>query len=196
MKVSFKRRLIAYIIDLALLSILVTLTLVIFPNDKKEIKQINNNINIITEDLLNDKIDNSQYLNMYAKYNYKLEKKQINTNVLNLIYIIFLYILVPFFAGGQTIGKIVTKIKIVNEDNTDIQFNKLIIRSLFINFLIYPIVTIPLIYLFSAKIYFILSLFLILIEFLLVLFTIFMVLYRHDRKGIHDILTKTKVIKF
>ncbi|MBQ2408067.1 MAG: RDD family protein [Bacilli bacterium] len=195
MKVSFKRRLIAYIIDLALLSILVTLTLVIFPNDKKEIKQINNNINIITEDLLNDKIDNSQYLNMYAKYNYKLEKKQIKTNVLNLIYIIFLYILVPFFAGGQTIGKIVTKIKIVNEDNTDIQFNKLIIRSLFVNFLIYPIVTIPLIYLFSAKIYFILSLFLILIEFLLVLFTIFMVLYRHDRKGIHDILTKTKVIK-
>lgn len=195
MKVSFKRRLIAYIIDLALLSILVTLTLVIFPNDKKEIKQINNNINIITEDLLNNKIDNSQYLNMYAKYNYKLEKKQIKTNVLNLIYIIFLYILVPFFAGGQTIGKIVTKIKIVNEDNTDIQFNKLIIRSLFVNFLIYPIVTIPLIYLFSAKIYFILSLFLILIEFLLVLFTIFMVLYRHDRKGIHDILTKTKVIK-
>jgi uncharacterized RDD family membrane protein YckC len=195
MKVSFKRRLIAYILDLALLSILVTLTLVIFPNDKKEIKQINNNINIITEDLLNDKIDNSQYLNMYAKYNYKLEKKQIKTNVLNLIYIIFLYILVPFFAGGQTIGKIVTKIKIVNEDNTDIQFNKLIIRSLFVNFLIYPIVTIPLIYLFSAKIYFILSLFLILIEFLLVLFTIFMVLYRHDRKGIHDILTKTKVIK-
>lgn len=195
MKVSFKRRLIAYIIDLALLSILVTLTLVIFPNDKKEIKQINNNINIITEDLLNDKIDNSQYLNMYAKYNYKLEKKQIKTNVLNLIYIIFLYILVPFFAGGQTIGKIVTKIKIVNEDNTDIQFNKLIIRSLFVNFLIYPIVTIPLIYLFSAKIYFILSLFLILIEFLLVLFTIFMVLYRHDRKGIHDILTKTKIIK-
>lgn len=195
MKVSFKRRLIAYIIDLALLSILVTLTLVIFPNDKKEIKQINNNINIITEDLLNDKIDNSQYLNMYAKYNYKLEKKQIKTNVLNLIYIIFLYILVPFFAGGQTIGKIVTKIKIVNEDNSDIQFNKLIIRSLFVNFLIYPIVTIPLIYLFSAKIYFILSLFLILIEFLLVLFTIFMVLYRHDRKGIHDILTKTKIIK-
>lgn len=195
MKVSFKRRLIAYIIDLALLSILVTLTLVIFPNDKKEIKQINNNINIITEDLLNDKIDNSQYLNMYAKYNYKLEKKQIKTNVLNLIYIIFLYILVPFFAGGQTIGKIVTKIKIVNEDNSDIQFNKLIIRSLFVNFLIYPIVTIPLIYLFSSKIYFILSLFLILIEFLLVLFTIFMVLYRHDRKGIHDILTKTKVIK-
>jgi uncharacterized RDD family membrane protein YckC len=195
MKVSFKRRLIAYILDLALLSILVTLTLVIFPNDKKEIKQINNNINIITEDLLNDKIDNSQYLNMYAKYNYKLEKKQIKTNVLNFIYIIFLYILVPFFAGGQTIGKIVTKIKIVNEDNTDIQFNKLIIRSLFVNFLIYPIVTIPLIYLFSAKIYFILSLFLILIEFLLVLFTIFMVLYRHDRKGIHDILTKTKVIK-
>lgn len=195
MKVSFKRRLIAYIIDLALLSILVTLTLVIFPNDKKEIKQINNNINIITEDLLNNKIDNSQYLNMYAKYNYKLEKKQIKTNVLNLIYIIFLYILVPFFAGGQTIGKIVTKIKIVNEDNTDIQFNKLIIRSLFVNFLIYPIVTIPLIYLFSAKIYFILSLFLILIEFLLVLFTIFMVLYRHDRKGIHDILTKTKIIK-
>ena len=138
MKVSFKRRLIAYIIDLALLSILVTLTLVIFPNDKKEIKQINNNINIITEDLLNDKIDNSQYLNMYAKYNYKLEKKQIKTNVLNLIYIIFLYILVPFFAGGQKIRKIVTKIKIVNEDNTDIQFNKLIIRSLFVNFLIYP----------------------------------------------------------
>ena len=50
MKVSFKRRLIAYIIDLALLSILVTLTLVIFPNDKKEIKQINNNINIIIYD--------------------------------------------------------------------------------------------------------------------------------------------------
>lgn len=195
MKVSFKRRLSAYLIDLIILSILVTLTLVIFPNDKKAIKEINSNINTINEDLLNDKISNNEYFKLYAKYNYQLEKKEIKTTIFNLIYIIFLYILVPFFSSGQTVGKIITKIKVVNNDNTDVKLNKLIIRSLFVNFLLYPLVTIPLVYLVSTNIYFVLSLILILIEFLLVLFTIFMVLYRHDRKGIHDILTKTKIIK-
>lgn len=195
MKVSFKRRLSAYLIDLILLNILISLTLIIFPNDKKQINEINNNINSITENILNDKISNSEYLNLYAKYNYKLEKKQIKTSILNIIYIIFLYIAIPIFSEGQTIGKIITKIKIVNDDNTNIKINKLIIRSLFVNFLAYPIFSISLIYLILDKLYFTLSLFLIIIEFLLVLFTIFMVLYRHDRKGIHDILTKTKVIK-
>ena len=51
------------------------------------------------------------------------------------------------------------------------------------------------IYFVKYNIYFIISIFLTFIEFFIVIFTIFMVLYRQDKKGLHDILTKTKVIK-
>ena len=108
---------------------------------------------------------------------------------------IFLYIIVPFISRGQTIGKILTKTKVVNLDGSDIKLYNIILRALIINFLIYPLITIPIIYFIKYNIYFIISIFLTFIEFFIVIFTIFMVLYRQDKKGLHDILTKTKVIK-
>jgi uncharacterized RDD family membrane protein YckC len=195
MKASFKRRLTAYLIDLVLLSMLISLTLVIFPNDNKIIIENNSKISELSENLLNDKITNVEYLKTYAQYNYNIEKSQLRMSIFNIIYIMFLYILIPIFSKGQTVGKIITRIKVINDDNTNIKTNKIFIRSLFTIFLIYPLIMVPLIYLNSSILYFVISLILTLIEFLLVLFSIFMVLYRHDKKGLHDILTKTKVIK-
>lgn len=195
MKASFKRRLTAYLIDLVLLSMLISLTLVIFPNDNKIIIENNSKISELSENLLNDKITNVEYLKTYAQYNYNIEKSQLRMSIFNIIYIMFLYILIPIFSKGQTVGKIITRIKVINDDNTNIKTNKIFIRSLFTIFLIYPLIMVPLIYLNSSILYFVISLILTLIEFLLVLFSIFMVLYRHDKKGLHDILTKTEVIR-
>jgi uncharacterized RDD family membrane protein YckC len=195
MKASFKRRLTAYLIDLVLLSMLISLTLVIFPNDNKIIIENNSKISELSENLLNDKITNVEYLKMYAQYNYKIEKSQLRMSIFNIIYIMFLYILIPIFSKGQTVGKIITRIKVINDDNTNIKTNIIFIRSLFTIFLIYPLIMVPLIYLNSSILYFVISLILTLIEFLLVLFSIFMVLYRHDKKRLHDILTRTQVIR-
>ena len=195
MQATFKKRALAYLIDLVLLGILVTLTLVIFPNNKEKINETNKDINVLTESYINDKINTGEYLKKYSKYNYKVEKLEIKINIFNAIYMIFLYIIVPFISRGQTIGKILTKTKVVNLDGSDIKLYNIILRALIINFLIYPLITIPIIYFVKYNIYFIISIFLTFIEFFIVIFTIFMVLYRQDKKGLHDILTKTKVIK-
>jgi uncharacterized RDD family membrane protein YckC len=195
MQATFKKRALAYLIDLVLLGILVTLTLVIFPNNKEKINETNKDINVLTESYINDKINTGEYLKKYSKYNYKVEKLEIKTNIFNAIYMIFLYIIVPFISRGQTIGKILTKTKVVNLDGSDIKLYNIILRALIINFLIFPLITIPIIYFVKYNIYFIISIFLTFIEFFIVIFTIFMVLYRQDKKGLHDILTKTKVIK-
>ena len=195
MPATFKRRIQAYLIDLFLLAILVSLTLVIFPNDKEKINETNKNINILSETYLNDKINTKEYLKEYSKYNYEIETLEIKTNIFNAIYIIFLFTIVPFISKGQTIGKIIMKAKVVNEDGSNISLNSIILRALLINFLIYPFITIPLIYFIKPNLYFFISIFLTIIEFFIVIFTVFMVLYRHDKKGLHDILTKTKVIK-
>ena len=87
MKASFKRRLTAYLIDLVLLSMLISLTLVIFPNDNKIIIENNSKISELSENLLNDKITNVEYLKTYVQYNYNIEKSQLRMSIFNIIYI-------------------------------------------------------------------------------------------------------------
>ena len=103
MQATFKKRALAYLIDLVLLGILVTLTLVIFPNNKEKINETNKDINVLTESYINDKINTGEYLKKYSKYNYNVEKLEIKTNIFNAIYMIFLYIIVHLLINSKNL---------------------------------------------------------------------------------------------
>lgn len=183
-------------IDMIILGMVITLSLMLFSNKNSEnIGNLNNELDKINEQVLEEEITTENYFYRYAQINYQLDKTEVLDNILNTLYIIFLFIYIPFFLHGQTIGMKLFKIKVVKESGKQATLNDFLFRSLLIYSLGYLIITLAMIYLISSLAYLILSLILLISEFLLVIISAFMVSYRHDKKGLHDMFTKTKVIK-
>lgn len=196
MNANFFRRFLAYFIDMVILGMIITLSLMLFSNKNSEnLITLNNEVREVNEQLLEKEITSENYIYRYAELNYQIDKMEVIDNILNSLYIILLFVYVPFILKGQTLGMKLTKIRIVKDDGLEATLNDYLFRSILIYSLGHLFITLAVIYILPSFVYFTISSSLLFLEFLLVFISVFMILYRHDRKGIHDILTRTKVIK-
>lgn len=196
MNANFFRRFLAYFIDMIILGIVISFSLMLFSNKNSDnLITLNNEVREINEQLLEKEITSENYIYRYAELNYQIDKMEVIDNILNSLYIILLFVYVPFLLKGQTLGMKLIKIKIVKDNGLEANLNDFLIRSILIYSLGHLFITLAVIYILPSFIYFTISSSLLFLEFLLVFISVFMILYRHDRKGIHDILTRTKVIK-
>lgn len=195
MNASFIRRMGAYLIDLFILGLLISMMLVIFNiGGNKNIKELETERNTISTKFINEEINYENYLYQYAEIDYLIDREQIFVNVVNTMIIMLLYIFLPFYMEGSTLGKKITKIKVVKEDGTKASLNTLFFRSMLINYLGYLLIALASIFILNSFGYFIVTLILTILEILLVIISSFMILYRHDKRGLHDIITHTKVV--
>ena len=195
MKELFMRRLFAYILDFLALSCFLVIPLMFLPMNEKKLVEVQNNLVETTDSYLRQDINENEFFENYGKYIYDLDKLQIPQNIANSLLIIILFTIVPFYQNGQTFGKKVMKIRVVALDGTNATMNQLIVRSLIIHFLGYALVALGLIFILNQNYYFLVATFFNLCEYLLVIISIFMLLYRRDQRGLHDIITKTKVVQ-
>lgn len=184
MKAKLFPRLLAYIIDI---SLLLVITFVFFENDMSAIKVNNTNY-------LNGVIDYNTFMDRNALLIFQHDKQNILIYLINVLYIILYFCVFPLYNEGATIGKKITGIKVEGAYNQSLTFKNLFLRNLIINGLFYLIVCILFLYLFSANVYFVLVTLAGFIQIVLVITSIFMILYRKDKRGLHDLLSKTKVV--
>lgn len=195
MNASLKKRIIAYLIDLFILSSLIGLILLVFNiGGNKNIYELELQRSTISTDFLNKNITYENYITQCAEINYLIDREQIFVNVVNTMIVMLLYVFLPFYMDGSTVGKKLMKIKIVKLDGTKVNMNTLFFRACLINYLGYLLISLAGILILSDFSYFIVTFILTLLEVLLVIISGFMILYRHDKRGIHDILSHTKVI--
>ncbi len=189
-----KKRFLAYLIDSIFITIILTLIYQItFINpyydeyieySKKHLE--NQNINDILEYTNSDEFDE----NLYALANYGKVYF-----IVDSVVIIGYFVFFQKFNNGQTLGKKLMKIKIANIDNKELSIKLMFIRSVFIyeilaNLLrfIY-IFTSPSVVSYSLGDSIVLNLFSIIFWICL-----FMVLFTKDHRGLHEKISKTKVI--
>ena len=67
-------------------------------------------------------------------------------------------------------------------------------RDLLINFIGYMLITLGLVFIIKDYSYFIVSFILTIFEVLLVIISTFMILYKSEKRGVHDYITSTQVI--
>ena len=96
---------------------------------------------------------------------------------------------------GATIGKKFMKIRIVNNDNTDITFLQMFIRTSIINEILPMIMIFVLVFLTSGISFFIGYSLISFIENIFVIICIFMILCRKDNLALHDIMSRSMVIE-
>lgn len=191
MKATFIQRLLAYLLDFIIISLIFSLITAGFKTDNS----ISEKYDVLYEKLMKEEITSKEYLNDYTNLIYENQKANVIPNTLNIVLIIVYFIVFQYLNKGQTIGKKLMKIKIVTQQKKEISLLQMFIRSIMIYSIFSGLTNILLFFNISKKLY--MSLYLIIgsIESLILLLCAIFILYRNDKRTLHDIATKTMVIK-
>ena len=187
MKTTLIKRIQAYLIDLCFLFIAVFVFNLFSPSI-----DFNDKINILNSDFILNNINFSEYLTQVGGIYKEIDKSNILINILNVIYIILYFVIFPYYNKGQTIGKRILNIKVRSMGNREASIKQLFIRSLIITGLLYLLLM--LIALFLPFNYFILISIFGLLQIILIIICMVMVFVRKDKRGLHDLISGTRVL--
>lgn len=192
MNVNFLKRFLAYLIDIILVGTIMGIISAIFTT--KNATVLSNQFLELNEQVINTKLDFGIYYSRVADITLSLDRENFMINIINCVIIILYFVVLPLYKNGQTLGKKIFKIKIVREDKEDLTANELIIRNIVVNGLLNTFLAFCLVFLLSGFEYFTITSILGFIQFVLVVVSVCMIIFRKDKKGLHDIITKTKVV--
>ena len=189
---SFFDRLGCYLLDVLLIFAISSVISVFIPSKGND---INKEITTLTEKYTNGEVGSEAFINEYQDLMYKYQKDNYLSTVvsvgLNFIY----FVVFAYFNKGQTIAKKLTNIKVVdNKTEERPKFWQMLVRNMFIYSLLSNVII--LILLFTSKNNFIYCYMLVGgFDLMFVMITVMFVLYRKDKRGLHDMMACTKVVK-
>lgn len=187
------KRILAYVIDMAIFGIIIWIAGMFLKNNQN-ISVLNLELNEINELAFNHEIGIMTYLSRYAEIMFNLDQQKVLLSIVNCFFILLYFVGMPYFFDGMTLGKKLMGIKVVRRDGELLMLNDLIIRNLIINGLGFMLISLCILYITPSMVYFIISTILGIFQIILVIISVFMIIYRKDKRGLHDILGNTKVI--
>lgn len=193
MKASLKKRAMAYIIDLFIVSVLASLISFFLPTSVTQI-ELEKDMSQLSESYLIGAIGTIEYLKDYSILSHQFDKGLVVLYLLEATILFLYYQILPYFYGGKTIGCRLMHIKIESSNDTKLHFSTLFLRNLWINGFAYFVLFMIGLYVFSDKIYFFAITFLAIIQILVVIASIFMIKYRRDKRSFADIMSHSTVI--
>ena len=188
----FKKRFFAYLIDILILSCIISFISMFFNSDNYI--NLNNELNQINNSFINGEIPFETYFNQFYTVNFSIQKELFFYNLFSVVISILYFVVYPIYNGGQSFGKKIMKIKIVS-DSDRLFSNSLIFRYLFMDGIGVSILSLCLICFVNGFYFMIFNSILSFLQFLVVIISIFMVIYRDDEKSLPDLIAGTKVIE-
>lgn len=145
-------------------------------------------------DKLNKEIDDN-YNNTYKELYYKIEKNSVMYFIIYLVAVIAYFIGFNKYTKGQTLGKKLMRLKIVNsnDENKDVPVWKFIVRSIILYQPIYYIVKLIGISFMGINMYYDITNIVYNVQGYLEMLIIAMVMIRLDGRGPQDLLARTRV---
>ena len=193
MKSTFFERFAAYFIDIIIISLIISIVGYTLPNNTDKYQK---QLTEITDKYLDNEVSAEEYANEYMEILYNNQKSNIIGSSISVILTIAYFVVFQYMNKGQTLGKKLLKIRVVDKDtNKPTTIVKGLIRSLFTLNIASGVLNILFIYTLNKTSYFLGYGFVGGLEWLFIIITIFFVLYRKDGRGLHDMMTNTTVIK-
>lgn len=195
MEAKFSSRLLAFLIDVIIVTLIFSLINSLLPKSHN-IQVLEQELTELRSNYLKKDIDISVYFNRYATIQRSLDQQHIPNYILNTVIILCYFGLVPYYWDGKTVGKKLLKIKVIkNEKKTKVSLNDYLLRLLINNGIICLLISMVTVFIFDDVKYLLTVIICGIIQFLLVIISSFMIIYRHDLKGVHDLICGTSVIK-
>lgn len=190
----FLQRLVAYLIDGFIITMIISMIASLFVNSDA-IQKINNELVDLINKLQTNDVSYLTYIKEVSVLELELAKQSGITTIVTLFVEILYFVVFQIYNSGQTIGKKIMKIKVIS-NNGELTMNQMIVRSLLINSVLLNMISLvavsfindPMQYLYVFGSFES-------IQYLFVIVTTLMIMFRKDHLSLHDMITNTRVIK-
>ena len=193
MKASFFKRMGAFVIDYFIVLVIVSLITMGFNTNKNN--DLNSQMNQLISDYQNEKITIDEYKDETYKLNYELQKENITVNIVTITLYIGYFVVFATLNKGQTLGKKLLKIRVVNKNNDKPSIWNMLVRSLFIYNIISILFSTVAVKFLNINTFTYIYTTLGYIECFVIIISFFMVIYKKDGRGLHDMMAGTNVIE-
>ncbi len=190
-KATFFQRLVAYLVDVILLNII--LVIVTAGMDTTRVEEINKQVNETATAYINGEMSPTEYLDKTNELNYDMNKASVVVNGISLALTIAYFTVFQYMNKGQTIGKKLLKIKVVS-DGKKPSVGAMVIRTFVIDGIVVSLLSFGLMFILNKSMYGMVYTGVSFVFEIVVIVSAFMILYRKDKRGIHDMLAKTEVV--
>ncbi len=190
---TFFERLIAYVADIFIVSLLLGLIGYGLPDTTSK---VNDELKILEEKYIAKEITEEVYLEEYYNLFYDLQVSSKLTLGVTLGFTIAYYVVFQTLYNGQTLGKKIFRLRVVDSDNKEkIGFVRMFCREVFTMSIFSSMCNLIFLFVFKKDVYLVSYMGVFLCEGIFIILSMLFVLYRKDKRGLHDILAKTCVVK-
>lgn len=187
------KRIIAFVIDIVIVSLVVSL-INLLPLDpykdkyKDAYEKYNEVVQKSTEDEKND------YKDEIIELNYEVYKYRTYSSMFSATALILYFGVLPLVMNGQTLGKKIMKLRVVSNNEKKLNFWKYLIRIVILNNIWLSLINIGAVYVVSGVKFYYVTYVISMLSSLIYMLNLIMVMFRKDNRGLHDMVAGTKVI--
>ena len=193
-KAMFSQRLLAFLLDVVILSIITTLITAFIPlNDNAS--KLYEEQNQILEDYVGGTSSMEDYVNQMVDIEYDIAKYTVVSSITAVVISLLYYVVYPCYNNGQTFGKKLMKIRIKKTNDKDLSMNDLLIRSMVNNSILLNIICIALVLFLSKDLYLTTTSLVSWLQYLVMIISVIMIAFTKNAQGLHDKLAKTEVVQ-
>ena len=193
-KALFIQRLAAYILDIMIISVIVSLFSYPFL-DNESIQKLDNQAMEVAEEYVAGDIESSDYISESISISYELARKNGVVTLITVFLNILYFIIYQLRKGGQTLGKMVMRIKVVSVDGGELGVNQMTFRSLIINSILVDMISFAILLFANDTVYFYGVGTLSMIQSVIIFASALMFMFGAKRQGIHDLVAHTEVVR-
>lgn len=193
MPAQFNKRFFAYIIDIFIVLVIANLITMFIPISEKT-QDYYKELQTTQKKMYDKEIDVKEYTDIVLEDNYNISKGTVLISLTSIIIYILYFVVYQVYNNGQTVGKKLMKIKVKSTTDESLSINTMLFRALIIYGIAANIINLILILLLKKELYLSISNTINIIQSLIVIISVFMILFSKQKRGIHDIITKTEVV--
>jgi hypothetical protein len=193
MPAQFNKRFFAYIIDIFIVLVIANLITMFIPISEKT-QDYYKELQTTQKKMYDKEIDVKEYTDIVLEDNYNISKGTVLISLTSIIIYILYFVVYQVYNNGQTVGKKLMKIKVKSITDEPLSINTMLFRALIIYGIAANIINLILILLLKKELYLSISNTISIIQSLIVIISVFMILFSKQKRGIHDIITKTEVV--
>lgn len=199
---NITKRFIAYLLDILFVYLLISLIISIrFINPTYDkFSEAYEKYAEVLEKAYNEEITINEANELNKDNIYNISKYNISSNIVIIIVLIGYYGFFQKYNNGQTLGKKITKLKVTGINEEEVSIGRYILRILPIYYvsignIIATFINTILIFILNQEWYTIISSIIIYLSILINIVSIILIFVRQDKRSLHDLISKTKVIE-